>query len=376
VPAIVRLLPELVGSPNSSRMMRGLFLCLAGILLHAPVTPASEIWLPFDKSFEMSDIVCIADAVASIPAPDPTAENTESVSTYLLRPLHVWKGGPPDSLILAGRLVSRSHQGSWIIEGDALRHFEVGRRYLVFASYPKTGGWPYAHSHTRELLYAKADQLLLERRIGPGRVVATDIAAIPSVTYRSLARDLDGGDGPTQLATARALKELEDSADVVLPALIRAVHRSSPASLRGFACETLVRWSSANEATCRAFLDLMKDDDFAVRLQVGLSAIHAYANADLQRRVLELRTDAVPEVRAAALRGCAELLSGEQPPIREYLEALRDTAGVARLEAVCAFQRRMADSVVEAAVRARLTDADSTVVAVAKHLIERQERNR
>jgi hypothetical protein len=120
----------------------------------------------------------------------------------------------------------------------------------------------------------------------------------------------------------------------------------------------------------------MKDDDFAVRLQVGLSAIHAYANADLQRRVLELRTDAVPEVRAAALRGCAELLSGEQPPIREYLEALRDTAGVARLEAVCAFQRRMADSVVEAAVRARLTDADSTVVAVAKHLIERQERNR
>jgi hypothetical protein len=36
----------------------------------------------------------------------------------------------------------------------------------------------------------------------------------------------------------------------------------------------------------------------------------------------------------------------------------------------------MADSVVEAAVRARLTDADSTVVAVAKHLIERQERNR
>ncbi len=294
----------------------------------------------------------------------------------LLRPLHVWKGEPTDSLILAGRRVSRPHQGSLIVGGDALRHFEVGKRYIVFASYPKTGGLPHAHSHTRPLFYAKADQLLLERKIGPGRVVATDIAPIPSVTYRSLVRDLDEGDGSTQLATARALKELEDSSDVVLPALVRAVHRSSPASLRDFACETLVRWSAANKSARGAFLGLMEDDDFKVRLQVGLSTIHAYANDDLQRRILELRMDPVPEVRAAALRGCAGLLSCEQPPIREYLEALNDTAGIARLEAVCAFQRRMADPAVEAAVRARLTDPDSTIVAVAKHLIERQERNR
>ncbi len=121
---------------------------LGGLLLFAcaSLAHASVMWLPFERIYESTDIVCIADAIEVIPAPEPTPEIPTTELTNRLRVVQIWKGDPPDTLVLRG-LTGRKYdpQGRTVVWGQACpepKRLIAGNRYLVIASSRPPGELP------------------------------------------------------------------------------------------------------------------------------------------------------------------------------------------------------------------------------------------
>jgi hypothetical protein len=336
--------------------------------------------LPFERIYESTDIVCIADAIEIIPAPEPTPAAATTELTNRLRVVQVWKGDPPDTLVLRG-LTGRKYdpQGRTVVWGQACpepKRFVAGKRYLVFASSRPPGELPTAGSRTREISAAGAEMIWLQRRVGPGRCVAPDAEPILMFSYRSLVQQLEHGDSLAQLGAVRAFGiDLPDSSGFVVPALVRAMHRMDPPLLRRYACSVIVRWGRADRHARKVFYEALEGDEPEIRLLAAETQIQG-PSGKMQRRVLKRREDPVPEVRAAALLRCADLLEGKHPPVREYREALEDTAAIVRIEAIYALEKLIDDPTIKAALEERMTDRDSTVAAVAKKVVGRMGTKR
>jgi hypothetical protein len=336
----------------------------------------------------MVDVVCAAYAFEVTPISDPTQEMPRSVDTYRLRVTHVWKGSPPDTLVFHGgtvRYLDSAGSRCVSIMDPAPPSFVAGKRYLIFTSYRPTpydptshraamGGW-MAQSHTQELLAAKADLFFLQRDFGPGRSVVPNDAPIPCVSYRSLIQDLDHGDSLAQISAVSAFREIEDSAGIVLPALVRALHRERPTNLRRRSCRLIADFAKTMEPARDAYFLALQDPDPAVR-RVAAATPRFRADEELRWGVLDRRKDPVPEVRAEAIFTCAKLLAGQSPPVREYREALEDSAAIVRIEAIYALEKLIDDPQIKAALEERMTDRDSTVAAVAKKVVGRMGTKR
>ncbi len=342
---------------------------LGGILLlsFANAVSAITVWLPFDQAFEMSDIVCTADAIEFVPAPEATAEIPRTTWTFRLRPLHIWKGNPPDTLILLGN-AGRVINGEWTT-GDTGARFTPGGRYLVFASRYARNDLPSPHTHTRELENGKADLLLLARTIGPGRSAFLGAPEPPSISYQSLMQDLKEGDSPAQMTAVNALQELGDSSGVVLPALVHAVRSGYPVEVRRTAGNAISRWAELDTLARRAYVDALKDGDPATRL--AAVDVSAYPEIPfVKNRILEMRRDLDPEVRRAVLVRLRRLLPGYAgPPTHEYVNALRDSAAIVQIEAIHLLHGYSRDPEIKAALENCLADQDSTVAAAARKVL-------
>lgn len=347
----------------------------------SPVTAhADSMYVPFARACQSAEILCVADAFDVVPAPAPTPEIHSTCVTYHLRVTHVWKGDPPDTLVFGAdsgpAYGSGGQQAGWFSSVYCPK-FATGRRYLVVTRDPRTRRpWPQtslpicASSWTDELPAAKAQLFILARDFGPGRSVVPDEAPIPEVSYRSLVVDIDGGDSLGQLAAVRAIGELGDSSGIALPAVARAAQRPWPPLLRQRACDLIAHWALENSDALRAYSGLLANADPDVRKAV-IQAGDGRNKEVLQRRFFELRMDPVAEVRAAVLFRGTNLLLGDQPPVREYVECLQDTSALVRIEAIYALEKRIEDPAVKTALESRFADPDSTVAAVARKVIGR-----
>jgi hypothetical protein len=362
---------------------------LTVVLALAALSPAtvsgSQIYVPFARVCQGTDILCVADAFEVVPAPAPTPEMPRTSVTYHLRVTHVWKGDPPDTLVFGAdrgpAYGSGGQQAGWSSSAHC-PEFIVGRRYLVVTRYARPG-WPVpgsslpicASSWTEELRAAKAQLFILTRDFGPGRSVVPDEAPIPCVSHRSLVLDLDHGDSLGQLSAVHAMGELGDSSGTALPAVLRAAKRPWPPPLRQRACYLIARWALEDGEALRAYSDLLADADPDVR-KAAIQAGNGRTREALQWRFIGLRTDPVAEVRAAALFNATHLLLGDRPPVHEYLESLQDTSAIVRIEAIYALEKRIEDPAVKAALEGRFADPDSEVAAVARKVVGRIDMRR
>jgi hypothetical protein len=233
-------------------------------LLDAPPVSGIEIEIPFERRYETSYIVCIADA----------AQNELVVR-------HVWKGNVDKTLTLR-----------WA-DCDPPRSFHVGRRYLVFAEYYK------AHCFTREFSTAAADIIQLLRTKGPGKQVGDIPLADSFPSFRSVVRDLERGNSGVQEDALTTLTELEDSAGIAVPALERTLGSATAGIFRRRVCNVLGGWAPSNEDAKRALFAALEDQDRLLRL----AAVEAngYKSFEELRAALALRLkDPDRDVREAA----------------------------------------------------------------------------
>lgn len=374
-----RATPKCHLSVSRVRLFLALFAILFGLVCTLKVS-GIEFWIPFERAYEISDFVCMADAVEYLPADEPTRLVPETTASYRLRVLHVWKGEPPDTLQLRGAHGKSynpdGQSGSWGFACGGPREFEVGSRYLVFASTNPHHVLPHAHTHTRELSLAKADFLELQRTKGPGRSVVLDAGSVPSVSYRSLVRDLEFGDSLAIRSAVHALRELSDSAEVALGPLVGVLERTRSTFLRRQVCNVLGRWSCEDKTARRELFAVMEHPEQKIRL----AAVEAncYGSYDeVVKQVLERTSDHAADVRAAALRRSARNLRGDDRLIEECLTALSDTSAIVREEAVLGLRHSTGDSRIIQALERCLDDPHSTVAVAATRTIRHlQSRDR
>jgi hypothetical protein len=353
-------------------------LILVTCILQAAIpstSSAMEIWLPFEKVLKSADIVCVADAIEIVSAPEPTAEQMRTVVSYRLRTIHVWKGEPPDTLILrggSGRVYDPDgKEVSWMIACGGPRSFVPGRRYLVFASWRPAGDYPAAHSHTCAIGDAAGDIYLLQRTVGRGRRVALDVAPIQDTSYKYFVQQMQSGDSLARVSAVHAFRsELPDSSGYVLPVLVRIVTEQPTTALGKDACRVIARWAREDRRARKAFYAAMEGGDPAVRMLAVETQVWD-EKEELQRRVLERRADPIPSIGASALLRSARLMRQESPPVQEYLESLTDTSAAVRIEALYALENQIKVAAVRASIEAHFADPDSEVAAVARKVIGR-----
>jgi hypothetical protein len=349
------------------------------------LTAASSVRFSVDRTYSISDIVCIADAVREEPAPEPTAMLPITTVTYLLRVRHVWKGDPPDSLWLncrCGRAFDpEGRLTGWGTGGVGCR-FEEGRTYLVFAYVSKGAlpghesdpgeALPRAGSRTSAFPGAVADLRYLLKEIGPG-VRRDSAAGLPDVSYRRLLRDFEEGTAEDRRLALGALYEMSDSSGAGIAVLRRVLENTNSEGLRRGICNTYGAWAAKNGKAFKALVAAMGDSNEAIRL----SAVEANgypASEKLWRKLLERTADPSIRVRVAALRRCGKMLGGKHPPLRIYLAALQDTSAGIRYEGVHALGENCVprdSSLVMPLLRNTTHDPDAQVAGCARQVLNR-----
>lgn len=345
-----------------------LFLNCLLFLAATPARPLADA-TTIDRAYEGADIVCIAEGLASVPAPEPTIDQQRTTATYLARVTHVWKGAPTDTLVLfAGHGREYDPEGRdarWFVGCGGPGRVEPGNRYVLFAWIGSDGNARVA-GHTRIASGDCAELLWLSRNVGAPRPTVHDAADIPDASLLRMAFELERGDSITGPRAARSLMEFSDSAGVIVPRLSRLLMSPEPRWRRMDACQVLGTWSDHDRAARLAVLRALDRGDKQAKLAVISWSTHRRRDMELQWRVFDHRENPDPEVRAAVLEHTSGLATSPYPPIRAYRDALRDPSAEVRMHALLALERsRTDDGDVARAVQDCLDDPDRHVSRIA-----------
>lgn len=330
----------------------------------------------FERAYESADIVCVADLAQYLPADEPTWERQKTEAAYRFRVLRLWKGSVPPTL-----QVSALHGRTWRPDSLRIRNpygesiwlmteqpqVEVGERYVLFLWQSRTRR--LRMTEAIPLPVAHATLLQLQRTYGPGRVIAYGLPDVPTISFRSIVRQLVEGDSASSIFAARSLAGLSDSAGVGVKTLEATLLTTTNERLRASVALALGRWSLENRQARKACARALAHDDPEVRLAV--TTYNAYEDADKRRRdILPRITDTDARVRAAALTRCGGLLRGRNSPTREFLHALSDSVRSVRLAALNELGRVHNEPEVQQAVTALLDDADRIVAEEAQQALQ------
>lgn len=297
-------------------------------LLWPASSAVSSNWAPVSiaAAYERATIVCLLDVFEFVKAPPPTAEVQETWSSHRAWVTHVWKGDPPDTLLLAGKgrrvYDPTASEPTWIFAATGPQVEKRGRRYVAFV-WVSPQGLAYTSDHSAELSDGAAELLWLARNHGAPRSTVLAVDDPPEVSFELLTRESEEGDSTTAARAFSALGQLADSAGVVVRRLKAVVDSPAESWRRQLAVNVLGAWSSTDRSARQALLRLLDRGDDETQLMVLVP--HRFAVDDeLRSRFFEHREDPSPEVRAAALARGADLLTSSYPPIRAYTDALRD----------------------------------------------------